>query len=102
MIRIGLFCASGMSTSILVNKVKEAAAKRNLEISVNAFPESEMAKLLDEIDVVLLGPQVRFFLNKAKKICDPKNIKVAAINTRDYGMMDGEKVLDAALELLGK
>lgn len=102
MVRIGLFCASGMSTSILVNKIKVIAEKKNIEIDINAFPESEMAKVLDQIDVALLGPQVRFFLDKAKQICEPKNINVSVINMKDYGMMDGEKILDTALELLEK
>ena len=102
MVRIGLFCASGMSTSILVNKIKAIAEKKNIEININAFPESEMVKVLDEIDVALLGPQVRFFLDKAKQICEPKNIKVSVINMKDYGMMDGEKILDTALELFEK
>ncbi|BCZ46219.1 PTS sugar transporter subunit IIB [Clostridium gelidum] len=102
MVRIGLFCASGMSTSILVNKIKAIAEKKNIEIDINAFPESEMVKVLDQIDVALLGPQVRFFLDKAKQICEPKNIKVSVINMKDYGMMDGEKILDTALELFEK
>lgn len=100
MIRIGLFCASGMSTSILVNKIKAVAENKNIEINIKAFPESEMVKVLDEIDVALLGPQVRFFLDKAKAICEPKGIKIDVINMKDYGMMDGEKILTMALGLL--
>lgn len=102
MVRIGLFCASGMSTSILVNKIKDVAENKNIEINIRAFPESEMVKVLDEIDVALLGPQVRFFLDKAKVICEPKGIKVDVINMKDYGMMDGEKILAMALGLLEK
>lgn len=100
MIRIGLFCASGMSTSILISKMEKIAKSRGLEVSINAYPESEMATLLDQIDIALLGPQVRFFLDKAKKVCEPKGIVVDVINSRDYGMMDGEKILDAAFKAL--
>lgn len=100
MIRIGLFCASGMSTSILVSKMEKIAKSRGLEVSINAYPESEMTILLDQIDIALLGPQVRFFLEKTKKVCEPKGIVVDVINSRDYGMMDGEKILDAALKAL--
>lgn len=102
MIRIGLFCASGMSTSILVSKMEKVAKSRGIEVSINAYPESEMTTLLDEIDIVLLGPQVRFFLDKVKKICEPKGIAVAVINSREYGMMDGEKILDSALKTLNE
>ena len=101
MLRIGLFCASGMSTSILVKKIAEAAKEKNIEVSVAAYPESEMVTLLDEIDVALLGPQVRFFLNKAKGLCEPKNIAVDVINSMDYGMMNGAKVLEQAIKMKG-
>ena len=101
MLRIGLFCASGMSTSILVRKIEEAAAKREIEVSVAAYPESEMVTLLDQIDVALLGPQVRFFLDKAQKLCGPAHVAVDVINQMDYGMMNGSKVLDQAIKLKG-
>jgi PTS system cellobiose-specific IIB component len=49
-----------------------------------------------------LGPQVGYTLNKAKKICEPKGIPVDVIPMVDYGMMNGQKVLDFALKLAGK
>ncbi len=102
MVKIALFCAAGMSTSMLVEKMKKSASERSIEVDINAYPESELSKRVDEIDVALLGPQVRFMLDKAKEICDPKNVPVEVINTMDYGMMNGAKVLDRALELAKK
>lgn len=59
-VKIGLFCAGGMSTSMLEKKMSEAAQKRGLDVQIKAYPESELANVLDEgVDVVLLGPQVR-------------------------------------------
>lgn len=37
MIRIMLACAGGMSTSLLMNKMKEEADNRGLEVSVEAI-----------------------------------------------------------------
>ncbi|TDT51074.1 PTS sugar transporter subunit IIB [Fonticella tunisiensis] len=102
MITIRLFCSAGMSTSMLINKIEAAAKKKGLEVSVDAFPEAEMPKKLDGVDVVLLGPQVKFALPKAKKLCDERNIPVDVISPVDYGMMNGEKVLDQALRLIKK
>ena len=103
MIKIGLFCAAGMSTSMLVKKIKEAADKRELDIQINAHPVSELVKILDEgIDVALLGPQVRFKLAAQKALCEPKGVPIDVIDSLDYGMMNGEKVLDAALKLIEK
>lgn len=102
MIRIKLFCASGMSTSVLVNKMKDAAKAKGIDVEIIAFPESQMNRYLDSMDVALLGPQVGYTLGKAKKLCEPKGIPVDVIPMIDYGMMNGAKVLDFALKLIDK
>lgn len=101
MITIRLFCAAGMSTSLLVNKMKEVAKAKGIEVDIEAFPEGQMDKHLENVNVALLGPQVGYTLGKSKKICEPKGIPVDVIPIVDYGMMNGEKVLDFALKLNG-
>jgi cellobiose PTS system EIIB component len=102
MVKIGLFCAAGMSTSMLVEKMKAFAGEKGIEAEIAAYPESEMEKHVDHIDVALLGPQVKYLLNKGKTICEPKGVSIDVINTVDYGMMNGAKVLDHAIKLAGK
>ena len=100
MVTIKLFCASGMSTSVLVNKMKEAAKAKGVEADIAAFPESQMDKHLESMDVALLGPQVGYRLSNAKALCGPKGIPVEVIPMVDYGMMNGAKVLAFALNLI--
>ena len=100
MVTIRLFCAAGMSTSLLVNKMKDAASKRGLEADIVAFPESQMHANLDGVDVALLGPQVAYTLSKVKEKCDPAGVPVEVIPMIDYGMMNGAKVLELALKLV--
>ncbi|OCA99452.1 PTS sugar transporter subunit IIB [Clostridium beijerinckii] len=100
MVKIRLFCAAGMSTSLLVNKMKEAAEKNGVEVDIEAFPEGQMDKHLDGLDVALLGPQVGYTIGKAKRVCEPKGIPVDVIPMVDYGMMNGEKVLNFALKMV--
>ena len=102
MIKIRLFCAAGMSTSMLVNKMKDSAKAKGIEVDIEAFPEGQMEKHLDDVDVALLGPQVGYTIAKARKICEPKGIPVDVIPMVDYGMMNGQKVLDFALKLANK
>ncbi|MDR0140326.1 PTS sugar transporter subunit IIB [Metabacillus idriensis] len=102
MVKIGLFCAAGMSTSMLVEKMKAVASERGVEAQIAAYPESEMEKYADEIDVALLGPQVKYLLNKGKSICEPKGVAIDVVNTVDYGMMNGAKVFDQAMKLANK
>jgi len=98
--KIKLFCSAGMSTSLLVTKMQESAKSRGIDCEIVAYPEGKLAEHVDDCDVVLLGPQVGFMLDQSKKICDPKNVPIAVIPMIDYGMMDGEKVLDLALSLI--
>ena len=100
MVTIKLFCAAGMSTSMLVAKMKKAAEAKGIEANIEAFPEGQMAKHLDGLDVALLGPQVGYTLPNAKKVCEPEGVPIAVIPIVDYGMMNGEKVLDFALKLI--
>lgn len=66
MIKIRLFCAAGMSTSLLVTKMKEAAKAMNIEADIAAAGETKMHDETDGIDVALLGPQIRFKLAETK------------------------------------
>ena len=102
--RIVLFCSAGMSTSLLVTRMKKVAEAKGIDVSIDAFPEVDMQKQLDEeqVDVVLIGPQIKYLLKKLKKLCDEKDVPISVINYIDYGMMDGEKVLNQALEMMEK
>lgn len=99
MIKIYLFCAAGMSTSLLVKKMKDAAQKQGIEADIKAYPESELKKHLDGLDVALLGPQIQYKLKEDKALCDEAGVAIAAIPMMDYGTMNGEKVLKLALDL---
>ncbi|QAA35143.1 PTS sugar transporter subunit IIB [Clostridium manihotivorum] len=102
MINIVLFCSAGMSTSLLVTKMEAAAKAKGLEVNINAYPEAQMKKYIPEADLVLLGPQIRFALARAKQICDEHNVPIDVIAPQDYGMMNGQKVLEKALTLIKK
>lgn len=46
MIRIMLCCASGMSTSLLVEKMKKAADEENIEVDIWAVGANEVKQML--------------------------------------------------------
>ncbi|MBM7601270.1 PTS system cellobiose-specific IIB component [Virgibacillus halotolerans] len=97
--KIILVCSAGMSTSMLVNKMKKSAEERNITADIEAMAESELKNNLDNLDVVLIGPQVRYLEKKIKAQLDPKGIKVEVMDQRAYGMIQGDKVLDQAIAL---
>ena len=95
--KILLCCSAGMSTSMLVKKMQQAAVTRGIECHIEALAVSSFAEV---IHVCLLGPQVRFQLEELKKTADEHGKNIAAISMQDYGMMKGDEVLTQALSLI--
>ena len=77
--KILLVCAAGMSTSMLVKRMIDHANAISLEVNISALAIAEAKGKIknNEVDVVLLGPQVK-----------------------DYGTMNGQAVLEFAMKLL--
>ena len=96
--RIVLLCAAGMSTSLLMNKMRDAAKAEGFECTIEAYPTTNASSVGKDADVILLGPQVRLELNKVK---NQVSCPVDAIDMVAYGTMNGKKVLEQAKKLLG-
>ncbi|MGY3750600.1 PTS sugar transporter subunit IIB [Vagococcus acidifermentans] len=101
---IMLVCSAGMSTSLLVTKMQKAAEGRGLDADIFAVSASEADDNLENknVDVMLLGPQVRFMKSQFEPKLAAKNIPLDVINMSDYGMMNGENVLNQAMKLMGE
>ena len=99
MYRIVLCCASGMSTSLLVQKMQKAAQQRGIETEIFAINASKVKECAQNADVILLGPQVKY----AQKMIaeDVPSVPIDLIGIKDYGMIDGEAVLAQAMRLMG-
>lgn len=100
-----LVCANGASTGVLVEKMKSFAKEheklKTKEINIEATSCESLRNYLQshEVDVVLIGPQIRFKEEEITETCAPHSIKVAVINTQDYGRMNAPAVLKTAIEL---
>ncbi len=95
--KILLVCAAGMSTSLLVNKMKESANEKGIEIDIQALPISECSSVINEVDIVLLGPQVRFQKPQVDQLVNGR-VPVEVIDMRLYGTMNGKAILEGVLE----
>ncbi|HHV83629.1 MAG TPA: PTS sugar transporter subunit IIB [Tepidanaerobacter syntrophicus] len=99
---IMLVCAAGMSTSLMVSKMKKAAESTGLDVEILSAPANQLEAHLKNkhIDVVLLAPQVRYKKDEITAKCASKNIPVETIDMQDYGTINGENVLNLALKLI--
>lgn len=99
MVNILLCCSAGMSTSMLVKKMRTAAQEKGIESEIWAIPQTDLPAHKDKADVILLGPQIRYALDEVKtEVGEGKPVDV--IELVDYGTMNGKKVLEFALEKL--
>ncbi|MTW86822.1 PTS sugar transporter subunit IIB [Virgibacillus dakarensis] len=94
-----LVCSAGMSTSLLVTKMEKAAQEKNKDYKIWAVAEAEASKHIPNADVVLIGPQMRFWRKDAEKLAAPHGVPVDVISTIDYGMNNGSAVLEFAEKL---
>ncbi|WP_410014662.1 PTS sugar transporter subunit IIB [Sodalis sp. RH24] len=98
--KILLCCAAGMSTSMVVKKMLKAAEIKGLDVEIKAVGLEEFAEQLPHYDCCLLGPQIKYKLGDFKIIADEQHKPIVVINSMDYGMMNGEKILNDTLALL--
>ena len=94
--KILLVCSAGMSTSLLVNKMRDAAKECGEEVEINALAIAECSSVINDVDIVLLGPQVRFQKPVVEKLANGR-IPVEVIDMRLYGIVDGKTILKNTL-----
>lgn len=95
--QITLICSAGMSTSMLVARMDEAAKKRGLDVVISAHSWSNLEKVIDQTDILLIGPQLSY-VEEDLRVQYP-DMPMAVIDSIKYGTMNGDAVLDDALAL---
>lgn len=101
--KIYLFCVAGMSTSMLARNMQQAADAHNLPFKVEAFPLGALQQTVesDNPDCILIGPQASYALDEIKSRYGSER-PVFVIDSKDYGALDGERVLKTAILAMKK
>lgn len=99
--KIVLLCTLGMSTSLLVSKMRKASRELNIDCSIIAVGEYELKKFEKEADIIMLGPQVKYLYNSLRKKIN-EEVEISFINEADYSTMNGKRILTQALGLIEK
>lgn len=103
MIKVVLVCAAGMSSSLLEEKIRQAAAASGRQMELKAVDATTMSLWdydKDTMDVILVAPQVRFKKRGIIQQSEPYGVIVQDIDTIAYGMVDGEKIFEQVLEAI--
>lgn len=95
-------CGGGASSSFIAQNVGKAGRNAGLDVNVEAIGETELEDYVDGRDVILIGPHLKYLEDDLSEIIDEYDIPYAFISEQDYAKMDGESILQQALELTGK
>ncbi|MGL5245900.1 MAG: PTS sugar transporter subunit IIB [Sarcina sp.] len=89
--KIMLVCAGGMSTGILMNKIKNYASEKKLDIQVRAYGIGDYLDEVSLYDIVLLGPQISY---KYGEIKEESGKPIALISPMDYAIGNVEAIIN--------
>lgn len=96
---IVLICNLGMSTSLLMRRMTQAAKAEGYECEVKACAIQHAEKVIPQADAVLLGPQITFETERLTSAFP--HARILSIDIAEYGRMDGSSVLAKVKEALG-
>lgn len=97
--KVVLICTAGLSTNLLVNKMRSAASEIGYDVTIDAYPMASIEEKGKDADIILLGPQVRYEMDKVSGKFP--NIPVEVIDMKAYGSLDGMKVLKRVQDVVG-
>lgn len=98
-IRILLACGIGASTGFMAASMRKYAKDEDLNVTIHAVSKSEIMDYANKIDVLLLGPHFAAEVPETKKLMEPFGVKVMSIDPDNYAALDGEAILEDALDL---
>ena len=97
MLRILLACGIGASTGFMAANMRKAAKAQGLDVTIHAVSKSQVMDNADKIDLLLLGPHFSKEVPKYQEMVKAYNVKVTSIDPDYYASLDGESILEDAI-----
>lgn len=98
--KILLICGTGASSGFMAKNIRKAAKERGKEVEVKARSDSELNEYIEEIDLLLVGPHLKYMLEDLKTEAKPYKVPVEMIKEEYYGSLDGNAVLKQIEEII--
>ena len=96
--KIGLFCTGGLTTTLLVNKMKMIANERGYDFDITCYPTIVLKEKGKTCDLIILGPQATSHLDEVKVLFPQKKVMVCDLVA--FSQIDGKKILETAMAYL--
>ncbi len=98
MLRILLACGIGASTGFMAANMRKAAKAQGLDVTIHAVSKSQVPEYADKIDLLLLGPHFSAEVPKYQAMLKDHKVKVTSIDPDNYAALDGEAILEDAID----
>ncbi|MQS74871.1 PTS lactose transporter subunit IIB [Lactobacillus halodurans] len=79
-----VICAGGGTSGILANALNKMAKERNLPLSAAARAYGQDMNMIQDMDLVILAPQMESMKGNVKKITDKYGAKLATTSGKEY------------------
>lgn len=89
--RLLVSCTSGLTSSYFAYTMKNALGKAGIEVIIDAAGFTEIDRLQEQYDYILLAPQIGYKLPEYRK---KYGDKVLTIDSRDFATYDTNRVLN--------
>lgn len=99
-IRLLIICSWGATSSVLCQKINQAAQERGIPLVADAAGTGEFPDKLPLCDVILIEPQIGHHKHELQKAADARSIPCTMVDPIAFATMNGAKVLEQALTLI--
>ncbi len=97
--KILLVCAGGMSTGLLMKKMRTYWEEQGIELEINAVGLSEYKDVYSKYDIIMVGPQVGYQLKTIKEVTGkPADV----IQSFDYAVGNCPNIMKQAQKLMAE
>lgn len=100
--KVLLVCGTGASSGFMAANARKAAKKEGLDVEIKAKSESEINDYLNEIDILLVAPHLKYMLDEVEGEASAAGVETAIIPQKVYGMLDGKGLVNEIKTLIKK
>lgn len=98
--KILLTCGAGASSGFMAQSMRKAALKHGYKLEILAKSDAEISEYLDGASILLIGPHLKYALDKFEKMTEPFGVPVQVISQEIYGELNGEALLNLVVKEL--
>ena len=95
--RVLVVCGAGASSTFLAHRIRAAAGRREIDVTVSASSTAGLSERLGSVDVLLVGPHLAQQFDELSKLAHAAGSACALLPDTIFGSGGEETALDLVL-----